>query len=455
MAISTTPSITELKAQLNSFDLPTRTLALEQLNTLSNQGHLALHVPIHAVNMHAHTFYSFNAYGHSPSSLAWLARESGYAAIGIVDFDVLDGVDEFLAACDQVGVRGSTAIETRVFVPEFNTREISSPGEPGVAYHMGIGFTSSSATGKAGAILADMRERAALRNHDLIARVNAHLDPVQIDYERDVLPLTPAGNATERHILVAYTQAALSLSQSTHLNLIDFWTTKLDAKRELIESLISDLPKLHNLIRTRLMKRGGVGYVPPGPGTFPSVDEFHEFVVGCRALPCATWLDGTSTGEQAIEEYLSLMIAKGVVALNIIPDRNWNITDAVQKQTKLRNLYDVVALAKKLDLPLNIGTEMNAYGQKLIDDFTAPELGPVRSAFIDGAFFIYGHTQMERCLGMGCQSDWANSMLPTRSAKNDFYMRVGHLLQPGKAALSLSDPQIKAKHPAEIIKHLG
>ena len=41
-----------------------------------------------------------------------------------------------------------------------------------------------------------------------MARVNAYLDPVTIDYERDVLPLTPAGNATERHMLVAYMHAA-------------------------------------------------------------------------------------------------------------------------------------------------------------------------------------------------------------------------------------------------------
>ncbi len=27
-------------------------------------------------NMHCHTFFSFNAYGHSPTSLAWLGRQT-------------------------------------------------------------------------------------------------------------------------------------------------------------------------------------------------------------------------------------------------------------------------------------------------------------------------------------------------------------------------------------------
>ena len=121
---------------------------------------------------------------------------------------MLDAVDEFLAACDLAGVRGSAGIETRVFIPEFATREINSPGEPGVYYHMGIGFTSGTVPPDAAPTLAAMRARADRRNREMAARVNAYLDPVAIDYERDVLPLTPAGNATERHMLLAYIRAA-------------------------------------------------------------------------------------------------------------------------------------------------------------------------------------------------------------------------------------------------------
>ncbi|MDI7275563.1 MAG: hypothetical protein QME94_06260, partial [Anaerolineae bacterium] len=140
--------------------------------------------------MHCHTFFSFNAYGHSPTSLAWLARRRGWKLVGSVDFDVLDGVEEFLAACDVVGVRGVAGIETRVYVPEFATREINSPGEPGIAYHMGIGFTSGQAPRAVAGVLQGLRQRAAQRNRDMAARINAYLEPVAIDYDRDVLPLS-------------------------------------------------------------------------------------------------------------------------------------------------------------------------------------------------------------------------------------------------------------------------
>ena len=427
--MQTEKEITILEEALNDFDPAVRTKALQDLLALVEAEALSLPETKDVANMHSHTFFSFNGYGHSPTSLAWLAKRHAFKLMGIVDFDVLDGVDEFLTACDVVGVRGSAGIETRVFLPEFATREINSPGEPGVYYHMGIGFTSSQTPAPAQTILADMRRRAAERNQGMLARINAHLDPVSIDYEQDVLPLTPAGNATERHMLAAYVRAA----EEAGLDLVPFWADKLAMPFDQVAALIEDQPKFQNTVRAKLMKRGGVGYVQPGPDTFPTVEEVHQLILACGALPCATWLDGTSVGEQAMADLLELLIDKGAVALNIVPDRNWNIADPPVKQVKLQKLYEVVELAQKLDLPLNIGTEMNSYGQKLVDDFDAPELAPVREAFLDGAFFIYGHTVAQRALGKGYQSQWAQTRFPTRRARNTFYTDLGRQVKPGPA----------------------
>jgi hypothetical protein len=410
--------------------------------------------------MHCHTFFSFNAYGHSPTSLAWLAKRRGFGLMGIVDFDVLDGVDEFLDACELVGVRGSAGMETRVFLPEFATREINSPGEPGVCYHMGIGFTSSRVPqftdpadpcSASASILDDLRQRAARRNQGVVDRVNAYLSPVTIDYERDVLPLTPAGNATERHMVVAYMRAA----ERVVPNPVEFWADKLNVEPVQVATLMEDTPKFPNLIRARLMKRGGVGYVQPDPDAFPTVEEFHQLVVACGALPCAAWLDGTSAGEQAIEELLDLLIGKGVVALNIIPDRNWNIADPETRRRKVQNLYEVVQLAQELALPLNVGTEMNGFGQKLVDDFDAPELAPVRERFMDGAHFIYGHTVLQRASGLGYQSAWAQDHLPSRRERNDFYTRMGYLVPPGKDGLARLKQLDPTMSPADVLSKLG
>ena len=199
---------------------------------------------------------------------------------------------------------------------------------------------------------------------------------------------------------------------------------------------MADAPRFQNLIRARLMKRGGVGYVQPQSGMFPSLEDFHELIVACGALPCAAWLDGTTATEQDGEDWLEFLIGKGVVALNIIPDRNWNIADPEIKRIKVRNLYRVVELAREMDLPLNVGTEMNSFGQKLVDDLTTAELAPVRKAFVDGAHFVYGHTAIQRALGLGYQSEWAQAHLPARRQRNDFYTRLGYRIPPGSEGIS-------------------
>ncbi len=438
---------------LNDFSPSVRSQGLQKLMALVEADKMAFPPEVDAVNMHCHTFFSFNGYGYSPTALAWLGRSKGLKAMGIVDFDVLDGVDEFLQACDLVGLRGSTGLETRVFVPEFATREINSPGEPGVCYQMGAGFASSQATGRAAEILTDLRQRAAARNRAMLHKVNAYLDPVTIDYEADVLPLTPASNVTERHMLTAYIAAAERV-YPTRPDRVRFWAGRLGQRAEEVGALIEDAPGFQNVIRGKLMKQGGVGYIQPGPDSFPSLDELHEMAVLCQALPCFTWLDGTSAGEQAIGELLDLMIQRGAVVVNVIPDRNWNLKNPEEKQVKVRNLYHIVRLAQEYDLPLNVGTEMNRHGLKLVDDFHVPEMAPVRQSFIDGALFMYGHTVAQRALRIGYQSQWAASYLPTRRERNAFYIALGRCVPPGLAGLEQLK-RVAVRSPGEILAACG
>jgi hypothetical protein len=444
-------STAELEAQLNDFALSVRTEALEELLRRQPTPPVA---PAEVANMHCHTFYSFNAYGHSPTSLAWLGRQRGYQLMGIVDFDVLDAVDEFLAACDRTGVRAGTAIETRTYFPEFAQYEMNSPGEPGVLYHMGIGFTTGAVGPEAAALLHELRTASADRNRGLVAKVNAYLDPVTVDYNRDVLPLTPAGNATERHIVVAYLQAAVNAYPDEAAR-ARYWADRLGMNAEQAATAMRDTAGFQNTVRSKLMKKGGVGYVQPGPDTFPTVDKLHAMILACGALPCAAWLDGTTSGEQHIEELLDLLVGKGAVALNIVPDRNWDIKDPATRELKVGKLYAVVELARKLDLPLNIGTEMNSFGQKLMDEFDAPALQPVRQDFIDGAYFAYGHVALARHTGLGYMSDWAAANLPTRQARNAFYTRAGRALPAGLAGVHKLQGVSDAMRPEQVLAHIG
>jgi hypothetical protein len=440
-----------LERQLNHPTPAVRHQALDDLLAAQRAGTLAsFDGARRGVNLHCHTTYSYNGYGYSPTGLAWLAHQQGWYALGTVDFDVLDAVDETLEACHRVGVRACAGIETRVFCGDQAKLEFNSPGEPGVIYYVGLGFTASQPSPQARSTLQAMRDGAKRRNIEMVERINRYLDPVTVGYARDVLPLTPAGNATERHILVAYDIAARRLHPSRQA-LVSFWAGKLDMPAGSVERFLGDEPFPHDAIRSKLMKRGGVGYVQPGPDAFPSLETAQEAILACGAIPSYAFLDGSSEGEQRLPELLERLIAQGMGALTIVPDRNWNIADAREREQKVAKLHETMALADALDLPVIVGTEMNKHGQRLIDDFRADALRPYKARFERAADWIHGHTMLQAARQIGFASAWAQDWLPERAARNAFYAHVGRALTPGQEIASRLPQSVIEAGPASVL----
>ena len=447
--------IGELETRLNDFSNSTRATALLDLLSFAQKNPGLLTAEGSAINMHCHSFFSFNAYGFSPTALVWLAKKLGLQVAGIVDFDNLDGVEEFLSGCSLVGIRSSAAMETRIFIPEFADRVTNSPGEPGISYHMGIGFTSQEVNEKGKTILQGMCERAEQRNRSMVGRLNTYLDPVMVNYDTDVLILTPAGNATERHILAAYIDSA----KRTVKDQVRFWSEKLEQDPKTVSDLMQDAAAFSSAVRRKLMKRGGVSYTRPSPKNFPTAEEFHEMVISNGALPAICYLNGSTEGEQCMDELLSLLVSKGVAAINMIPNLAVPEPCSDPDNSELRRVRNELLLytanlAREFDLPLHIGTEMNSYGQRQVDDLDSPELAPLRNRFIDGAYFIYGHVKLHRSLGIGYQSEWANSFLPTRSDRNRFYTRTGFLIPPGISGFQALKNLHATMSPQEILTKL-
>ncbi|MFP4501458.1 MAG: hypothetical protein ACLFTT_10705 [Candidatus Hydrogenedentota bacterium] len=418
-----------LEAQLDDFDPQRRQEAFHGLLEMVAKGSITLPEPGQAFNLHCHSFFSFNGYGYSPTKLAWLGRCKGLCAMGLVDFDVLDGIDEFLSACKSLGLRACAGFETRVYVAPFADRQINSPGEPGIAYHMGTGFTSSWATNPQQ--LDAFKETANLRTKALAERVGAYLAELDLDFARDIQPLTPAGNATERHVCVALEQKARAVFPEAEAR-VAYFADKLGVDAPQVRAVLDDPPAMQGLIRKKTMKKGGVGYVQPAGPDFPTLADVSRFARDNGALPTFTFLDGTSAGEAAMDELLDAMQATGVAAANIIPDRNWNIADAATRDEKVARLHAFVSTAEARGLPILIGTEMNAYGQRFVDDFDAEALQPLLPAFSRGMHILHAHTRLHAHAGMGYLGSWAKQQFADDvHKKNAFFHRAGELLHPG------------------------
>jgi len=419
-------NIDKIESELNNFDAEIRKTAVCEVNRLMKNGDIKVKKENNNHNMHCHTFFSYNGYGYSPSYIAYLAKKEGWFAAGIVDFDVLDAVDEFLDACKILGVRGVCGLETRAFIKEFSDREINSPGEPGITYHMGIGFThqnTASVNKNTAAFLQSMKQNAQNRTRDMVNKVNAFLRPVELDFDKDAIPLTPDGNVTERHICQSYENKAAQIFPDMTQR-AEFWSEKLGITIEESTQIITDSVKLQGKIRSKTMKSGGVGYVKPSEKTFPLIQDVNQFILASGAIPTITWLNGLSDGEKAIEELLDLQQKFGGAALNIVPDRNWNISDPEEKSEKLAELAKIIELCEIRNLPIIVGTEMNAPGLKIVDSFDTEELQEYTQIFKEGAAIIYAHTIMQ-AQGKGYLSDWAKSEFASIADKNAYFAEIG------------------------------
>jgi len=411
-----------LEQVLSSFDPKERRAALIQLqNQLSFNNDEQQNV-----NMHFHSFNSYNAEFWSPTQIAWEAKKNALYAAGIIDFDVLSGLEEYFEAGELLGLRTSVGIETRAFLNEYADKEIDSPGEPGVSYIAGTGFYKMpDKSSKQASILESYSQKAAARNIDLIERINKHVPEIALDYS-EVLALTPSGNATERHIISAYIQKASKVFPEQN-GLISYWSGLLGLDTEQTADLITSGHKLEDVVRSKFAKRGGYGYVQPSSDTFPPVEDFFAFVKSCGAIPMESWLDGTSDGEKDGLALLELSKSKGAAALNLIPDRNWNIPDSKVKAIKTENLRKIIETAVSMDMPIHIGTETNKKGLPFVDDLNGADLNPYKEIFLNGARIIVGHTLLGRFAGFTYVGEQAESEFAGLKKRNAFFASVGAL----------------------------
>lgn len=427
----------DLLAPLDDFDREARREAIRDLADRKNQGKWQAPAVRPWMNLHAHTFHSFNSEGWSPSRLVAEGLARGWEIVGSVDFDVLDAMEEVLEAGDRLGIKAVVGLESRVFVPDYADKVLNSPGEPGIAYFMATGCYRLPESGsQAETTLRLLKDIAQRRNREMINKINAHLGSVAVDYESELLPMTPSGNPTERHLVSAYAAKAEHVHGRGTEELEDFWSGALGLGKEEVAAKLKDLNTFLDLIRSKLMKRGGVGYAEPDPSSFPTLDAMIELAQAIGALPTYAYLDGTESGESDMNELLTYMSEKGVTAFNIIPDRNWNLKEPATKQMKIENLRQAIEAANGLNFPICIGTEMNKAGQPLVDNFEAVELAPFVDDFRAGGRALWGHTLLARSLDFGWGSEAAEQAFgKSRRNRFAFFKEVGTRFQPGSETL--------------------
>ena len=190
-------------AVLNLLNAPTREARIANLREVLKTTQFPEQVPQY-INNHIHTTYSFSPY--SPTAAVYAARMEGLCTAGIIDHDSISGADEFLEAAEIIGIPVTIGMECRVSMEgtRLEGRRTNNPDQVGVSY-MTIQSVPHDKIGMLTEFFKPYQAARHERNRKMIVRIN-ELCGVELDYDRDVLPLSEAkdnGGVTERHLMYA------------------------------------------------------------------------------------------------------------------------------------------------------------------------------------------------------------------------------------------------------------
>ena len=157
------------------------------------------------INNHIHTTYSFSPY--SPTAAVYAARMEGLCTAGIIDHDSISGAEEFLEAAKLIDMPVTIGMECRVNMAGtlLDGRRTNNPDQVGVSY-MTIQGVPHDQIATLTEFFRPYQAARHDRNRKMLTRINALLPELQLDYDKDVLPLSMAaenGGVTERHLMYA------------------------------------------------------------------------------------------------------------------------------------------------------------------------------------------------------------------------------------------------------------
>ena len=188
---------------LNKLNAPTKEERLANLKEVLKDTVFPPMVPQY-INNHIHTTYSFSPY--SPTASVYAARMEGLCTAGIIDHDSISGAREFLEAAAIVDIPVTIGMEARVSMDgtRLEGRRTNNPDQVGVSY-MTIQSVPHDKIDVLTEFFKPYQAARHARNRKMIAKIN-ELVGVELDYDRDVLPLSEAadnGGVTERHLMYA------------------------------------------------------------------------------------------------------------------------------------------------------------------------------------------------------------------------------------------------------------
>jgi hypothetical protein len=301
---------------------PDRATLLESYRTDHSQALLK-------VNNHVHTPYSFSAFN-SIDEAVRLAKNEDISILGINDFYVTHGYEDFIDSCLQYHLFPLLNIELIGISREdqqAGTR-VNDPNNPGRIYLSGKGLAFPSR-------LPEKQQHKL----DKVVQESNHQVAKMIDLVNRWLEFQRSGiSLSVREIMEGYAKDLLRerhVAKVLRLK-IEEQAGNEDKFFELLEQVYGGIPSqkeytdiagIEEELRARLLKAGAPAFVPEDEKAFMNLDEIIHMIEEAGGIPTYPMLlDGAGGGmtefEKDKEGLLNELQMRGFRSVEMIPQRN-------------------------------------------------------------------------------------------------------------------------------------
>lgn len=308
-----------------------------------------------AVNAHLHSPYSFSAF-EDMNQMFRLAVRENIKVLGINDFFVTDGYPSFYTHSLKHRIFPLFNIEFIGLLKEEQDRDIrvNDPNNPGRTYFCGKGLRYPfETTERIRCKLDNLKHESQLHIKEMIDRVNDLLSGVEsglsLKYS-EIKRMFARELVRERHVARAIRELIFKRFSTEEERKGAFSNLFGGPAPEHLGS--GDAP-LEIEIRSRLLKAGGLAYVPEDEEAFLPVDEVIRIILKCGGIPCYPVLLDNAEGryteyESDMHILMNELRARKVPCIELIPGRN-----------DLDLLRDFVMFFRKNGFVITFGTEHN------------------------------------------------------------------------------------------------
>ncbi|MDR1673594.1 MAG: hypothetical protein LBS09_09085 [Bacteroidales bacterium] len=310
------------------------------------------------VNGHFHTPYSFSAFT-DMEQIAEMAVKEQIKALGINDFYVTDGYDEFAEMTSRRRIFPMFNIESIALSKTQQAKgiRVNDPNNPGRTYFSGKGLDYPvTLSGRFRDLLESVKYESRRQVAEMIVKLNGWLEETGValsfTYE-EIREKYARQLVRERHIAQALRIAVFEKESSD------------DGRKALLQKIyggketsvhIANAAALENELRNNLLKAGGKAFVEEDDKAFLSVEEVKNIYLNAGGIPCYPVLlddaKGNFTEFEADREAMCRELkAQDIYSIELIPGRN-----------KLEILEPFVRYFDEQGFVITFGTEHNAPG---------------------------------------------------------------------------------------------